>query len=169
MTQNLHIVDADATHLPAIQAIYADYVASHLATFEEVAPDLAEMTRRHAEVRRLGCPYIVGLCDGAVAGYAYASSYRARSAYRFTIENSVYVARHAQRRGVGRLLLEELVRQCAAGPWQTMVAVIGDSANAASIGLHATVGFEHVGVLREVGFKFDRWVDTVLMQRRLKP
>lgn len=165
----LQIVDASDAHLPAIQAIYADYVRSHLATFEELEPDLAEMTRRRAEVLRLDCPYIVALIDGAVAGFAYASSYRTRSAYRFTIENSVYVARHAQRCGVGRALLEELVRRCAAGPWQVMVAVIGDSANTASIGLHAAVGFEHVGVLRDVGFKFDRWVDTVLMQRALKP
>lgn len=169
MPEPIRIIDCDESHMPAIQAIYADYVLTHLATFEEVPPDLPEMLRRRGEVLRLGCPYIVALAGDTLLGYAYASSYRARSAYRFTIENSVYVARAAQRQGVGRQLLDELVRRCAAGPWRTMVAVIGDSANTASVGVHAAAGFTHVGVLRDVGFKFGRWVDTVLMERRLKP
>lgn len=163
------ITEAGPEHLPAIAAIYADYVRTHLATYEEVPPDLEEMTRRRAEVLRLGCPYLVALRGAEVLGYAYAGTFRTRSAYRHSIENSVYVARGAHRGGVGRRLLAELIRRCEAGPWHTMIAVIGDSANHASIGLHAALGFEHVGVLRESGWKFDRWVDTVLMQRPLKP
>ena len=165
----LRVIDAQLAHLPAVQAIYADYVLTHPATFEEEPPDVAEMARRRAAVLVLGCPYLVALEGDTLLGYAYASSYRARSAYRHTIENSIYVARGRQRRGVGRALLGELVRRCEHGPWHTMIAVIGDSANTASIGLHAAAGFSHVGVLREVGFKFGKWHDSVLMQRQLNP
>jgi phosphinothricin acetyltransferase len=105
--------------------------------------------------------------DGAVAGFAYASTYRPRPAYRYTVEDSVYLRPDMQGRGLGRALLTEVLRRCEQGAWRQMIAVIGDSANLASIHLHETLGFQHVGVLRSVGFKFGRWLDTVVMQRPL--
>jgi phosphinothricin acetyltransferase len=112
-------------------------------------------------------PYLVAELDGRLAGYAYASAYRPRSAYRHTIEDSVYVAEGSGRSGIGFALLTALIERCERGPWRQMIAVIGNSGNAGSIALHARLGFEHVGVLRDVGFKHGRWVDTVLMQRAL--
>jgi L-amino acid N-acyltransferase YncA len=112
-----------------------------------------------------GLPYLVALADNAVVGYCYATAYRPRSAYRHTIEDSVYIDEKLRGRGIGLALLSALIERCEAGPWRQVVAVIGDSGNAGSIALHAKLGFEHVGVLREVGFKHGRWVDTVLMQR----
>ena len=112
-------------------------------------------------------PYIVYEEEGQILGYAYAGPYRTRSAYRFTVENSVYVREGYGGRGIGRALLTALIERCAAGPWKQMVAVIGDSENHASIGLHRALGFRMVGTLEKVGFKFDRWVDSVLMQRAL--
>lgn len=158
-------VDAD---MAEIQAIYAHFVLHGLASFEEVAPDVDEMRRRRAAVREAGLPYLVAATDDAVLGYAYATPYRARSAYRYSVENSVYVGQAGHRRGIGSALLGALVAACEAGPWRQMVAVIGDSANAASIGLHGRHGFALVGTLRGVGFKHGRWVDTVLMQRALR-
>ncbi|GLK81403.1 phosphinothricin N-acetyltransferase [Methylopila turkensis] len=162
--------DADEDDVAAIAAIYAHHVLTGLASFEEEAPSAAIMIERMAAVRQAGLPYIVAVENGGagrVLGYAYAASYRARPAYRHTIEDSVYVAHDALGRGVGRALLGELVARCDCGPWRQMVAVIGDSANAASVGVHAALGFRNVGVLEAVGFKFGRWVDTVLMQRPL--
>lgn len=159
----------DATHgdIPAIQAIYAHHVLHGLASFEEVPPGVDEMRVRYESVRDSGKPYIVAELDGAVAGFGYASAYRARSAYRFTLENSVYIDERRRGRGVGTALLDALVARCRAGPWRQMLAVIGDSGNAASIGLHRKAGFREVGVLRRVGFKHGRWVDSVLMQLEL--
>ncbi len=157
-------VDAD---MDAVRDIYAHEVLNGVASFEEAAPDVTEIRRRRADVLRLGLPYLVAEVGGAVAGYSYASTYRARSGYRFTVENSVYVAAGLHGSGVGRALLAELIRRCEAGPWRQMVAVIGDSANLASIRLHERHGFRAVGVLDQVGFKFGRWVDSVLMQRAL--
>jgi phosphinothricin acetyltransferase len=114
-------------------------------------------------------PYIVAEIDGAVAGYAYASLYRTRPAYRFTVENSVYVAPELHRRGIGRKLLEQLIEECTARGFRQMIAVIGDSNQAASIALHKACGFEPVGTLKNIGYKFDRWLDTPLMQRALGP
>ena len=125
------------------------------------------MTRRRADVIGLGLPYLVAELDGDVAGYSYAAPYRSRSAYRFAIENSVYVDHRLNRRGIGRALLPALIARCQAGDWRQMIAIIGDSGNAASIGLHEQFGFRLAGTLRGVGFKFGRWVDTVLMQRAL--
>jgi L-amino acid N-acyltransferase YncA len=153
--------------LPAIQAIYAHHVLTGTASFEEVAPDLAEMQRRHALLIGQGFPYLVAEQGGVVLGYAYAGAYHGRSAYRFTCEDSVYVAPSAQRRGIGLALLNELLPACAARGLQRMLALIGDSDNQGSIGLHARLGFEHAGVLRKVGFKHERWLDVVLMQRDL--
>lgn len=151
----------------AVQAIYAHHVLHGTASFEEEPPPVAEMRRRRADVLARGLPYLVAEIAGQVAGYSYATPYRARSAYRFSIENSVYVDHARHRSGVGRALLTELIVRCERGDWRQMIAVIGDSAQAASIGLHASVGFRHIGTLQAVGLKFGRWLDTVLMQRAL--
>ena len=161
--------DAHDDDMGAIQAIYAHHVLHGTASFEEEPPPLAEMQRRRADVLARGLPYLVAEVDGRIAGYSYATPYRARSAYRFSIENSVYVAHGRVRAGIGRALLSALIRRCEQGPWRQMIAVIGDSANAASIGLHAELGFRNVGTLHDVGFKFGRWLDSVLMQRALTP
>jgi L-amino acid N-acyltransferase YncA len=153
--------------LAAIAAIYAHHVLHGLASFELDPPDAAEMGRRRAHVLALGLPYIVAELDGRVVGYAYAAPYRDRPAYRYTLEDSIYIARDATGLGAGRALLEALVTACAQAGYRQMVAVIGDSANQASIGLHAACGFSHAGLLPGVGFKFGRWVDSVFMQRAL--
>jgi phosphinothricin acetyltransferase len=150
-----------------VAAIYAHHVRHGLASFEEVPPDAAEIARRRAEIVARGLPYLVAAEGDVIVGYAYASPYRARSAYRFTVEDSVYVHPDRAGRGIGRRLLPVVIAACAAAGARQMIAVIGDSANAASIGLHAALGFAPVGVLRAVGFKRGRWVDTVLMQRAL--
>ena len=127
------------------------------------------MRARYDAILAAGKPYIVAELDGVVAGYGYASSYRTRPAYRFTLENSIYIDERHRGRGVGGALLAALIERCRAGPWRQVVAVIGDSANAASIGVHRKAGFREVGVLRRVGFKHGRWVDSVLMQLELSP
>lgn len=156
--------DAD---VPYIQAIYAHYVLHGLASFEEVPPSVEEIAARRAGVLDKGFPYIVAESEGAVLGYAYISVYRPRSAYRYTVENSVYVRHDIVARGIGRALLAELIARCERLEVHQIIAVIGDSANHASIGLHAALGFKQVGLLPEVGFKFGRWVDSVLMQRAM--
>lgn len=153
--------------LPAITAIYAHHVLTGLASFEETPPDLVEMTSRLDAVRRAGLPWLAAEQAGEVLGYAYVNQYRPRPAYRYTVENSIYVADAARRRGVGRLLLARLIEDCEAAGRRQMIAIIGDSANTASIGLHAAFGFRHAATLRSVGFKFGRWVDSVIMQRPL--
>jgi phosphinothricin acetyltransferase len=142
-------------------------VLEGLASFEEEPPSVAELARRRAGVLERGLPYLAAEENGEVLGYAYATPYRPRSAYRFTLEDSVYVKRGCEGRGLGRLLLAELIARCETGPWRQMIAVIGDSGNAGSIGLHRSLGFTEAGLLRAVGFKFGRWVDSVLMQRAL--
>lgn len=161
------IRSATPADIPAITEIYAEAVNHGTATFELEPPDAGEMRRRFDDLHRGGFPYLVAEADGRIAGYAYAGLYRARPAYRFTVENSVYLTPATHRRGIGLALLTELIAQCEARGYRQMVAVIGDSANAASIGVHARAGFEMTGTLRHVGFKFGRWLDTVLMQRAL--
>ena len=156
-----------AADLPSITEIYAHAVREGTATFELVPPDLAEMTRRFQALTDGGFPYLVAELNGDVAGYAYASSYRPRPAYRFTVENSVYLRPALHRRGIGRQLLERLIGECEARGFRQMIAVIGDSANAASVGLHAACGFQMIGTHPSVGLKFGRWLDTVMMQREL--
>jgi L-amino acid N-acyltransferase YncA len=151
----------------ALHRIYAFHVLHGLASFEEQPPSLEEMARRRAEVLGAGHPHLVAEIDGEVVGYTYASAYRPRPAYRFTVENSVYVRDGLHGRGIGRALLAALIERCEAGPWRQMIAIIGDTGNHASIGLHAALGFRRVGTLHAVGFKFGRWVDSVLMQRAL--
>jgi phosphinothricin acetyltransferase len=151
----------------AIAAIYAHHVLHGTATFEEVAPEPAEIARRHAEIAGRGLPYLVAEADGRLLGYAYAGQLRARSAYRFTLEDSIYLDPAVTGRGLGRRLLERLIADATALGARQLVAIIGDSGNAASIALHARLGFAHVGTLRSVGLKFGRWLDTVEMQRPL--
>ena len=153
--------------LPAIQSIYAYHVLHGLASFEEEAPALEEMRRRYEDVTRQGLPYLVAEEAGEVLGYGYCTLYRTRSAYRYTLEDSIYVKQGGQGKGVGKAVLGELIARCEALNYRQMIAVIGDSANAASIAVHASLGFVRAGNLRSAGYKFDRWVDSVLMQRPL--
>jgi phosphinothricin acetyltransferase len=155
--------------LAAVQKIYALEVREGTASFELEPPSLAEMRARCAAIEAAGLPYVVAELDGRVAGYAYAAPYRTRPAYRHTVEDSVYVARFARRQGVGRALLEAVIERATACGRRQMVAIIGDSAHAASIQLHARAGFRLVGTLEHVGWKFGRWLDTVIMQRPLGP
>lgn len=160
----LRIIEARATHVPAILEIYAHYVQQALCTFEEVTPTLSEMHRRLDRLRRTGLPWLIALEGEVVLGYAYASPYRSRSGYNGTVEDSIYVRQGQQGKGIGRQLLHAVLAQCRAQGYREMIAVVGDSANRASLALHRAVGFREVGVLRGVGRKFDRAVDTVLMQ-----
>lgn len=155
---------AERDDVPAIQAIYAHHVLHGIASFEEVPPDAAEMDRRRTDILARGLPYLVAERDGAVRGYAYAGPYRTRPAYRYTVEDSVYVAADAAGQGIGRALLAEVIARCAALGLRQMVAVIGDSGNSASIRLHESLGFRRAAHLVSVGFKLGRWVDSVMMQ-----
>ena len=166
-TSTLSIRAARPADVPRIVEIYRPQVLSGAATFELEPPGAGEMARRLADVVSRGMPFLVAECDGVVAGYAYANSYRARPAYRYTVEDSIYVDDAYARRGIGRSLLEALVSECAARGYRQMIAVIGDSANAGSIALHRLCGFATVGTLPAVGWKLGRWVDSVLMQRPL--
>jgi phosphinothricin acetyltransferase len=161
--------DSRAADIPAIAAIYGHWVQHGLASFELDPPDAAEMGRRREAILAGGYPHLVAEAAGRVLGYAYAGPYRTRPAYRFAVENSIYVAREAGRGGVGRALLQALVARCEAAGFRLMVAVIGDSDNAPSIGLHAASGFRHAGMLPAIGWKHGRWVDSVLMTRPLGP
>ena len=153
--------------LPSITAIYEQAVRFGTATFELIPPDLAEMTRRYRALVDGGFPYFVAGLDGRVVGYAYAGPYRPRPAYRFTVENSVYLDPASHRRGIGLQLMERLIAECEARGFRQMIAVIGDSANVGSIGLHRRCGFQMIGTHPSVGLKFGRWLDTVMMQRAL--
>lgn len=160
-----HAVEAD---IPAITAIYRPAVVEGTASFELEPPDEAEMLRRMRAIAGGGYPYLVAFDgSGEVQGYAYVGAYRPRPAYRFSVENSVYVAPSAKRLGVGRLLLAELIGVCTAKGYRQMIAVIGDSGQAASIGLHRAMGFTFCGTVHSVGWKHGRWLDGVLMQRAL--
>lgn len=158
---------ATEADMAEITRIYGHYVLHTCSTFEMEAPEREEMARRRAGILELGLPYLAAENEGRLVGYAYANAYRPRAAYRFTVEDSIYVDPAEVGRGCGQRLLESLIEQCGQGPWRQMVAVIGDSRNAASVGLHQRFGFREVGTLSSVGFKLGRWVDTVLMQRAL--
>ena len=163
----LEIRPTIAADLPAITAIYAQAVLYGTATFELIPPDRAEMTRRFAVLIDGGFPYFVAVLDGRVVGYAYAGAYRPRPAYRFTVENSVYLEPAIHRRGIGLQLLQRLIAESEQRSYRQMIAVIGDSANAGSIGVHTKCGFQMIGTHPHVGLKFGRWLDTVMMQRAL--
>ena len=156
-----------AADLDAVTRIYAWHVLHGSGTFEIEPPERLEMERRRADVLAKGLPWLVLESAGAVAGYAYAGPFRPRPAYRFCLEDSVYLAPESVGRGFGRMLLAELLSRCEAGGARQMLAVIGDSANAASIGVHRALGFVPAGTIRSAGWKFDRWLDVVLMQKSL--
>ena len=153
--------------LPAITAIYAWNVLNGTGTFELDAPDETEMSSRRADVLAKGLPWLVVERASVVLGYGYANHFRPRKAYRFCLEDSLYLAADAQGQGLGRLLLAELMARCEALGARQMLAVIGDSANGGSIGVHRTLGFEPVGVMKAAGWKFERWLDVVVMQKAL--
>jgi len=158
---------AAQTDTAAIAAIYAHHVLNGAGTFEETPPDVPEIARRVAAVSALGLPYLVAAGEGGVIGFAYAAPFRPRAAYRYTAEDSVYVAPASARAGVGKALLGRVIAECEALGLRQMMAVIGDAGNTASIGLHRALGFSPSGVCRAVGFKHGRWLDTVWMQRAL--
>jgi L-amino acid N-acyltransferase YncA len=164
---SLSIRPATNTDIPAITRIYAYAVEHGTASFDLTPPNETEMALRMTELLDNGYPYLAAEADGELAGYAYAGPYRARPAYRFTVENSVYVAPHSHRRGIGRALLKALIEAAEAGGFRQMIAVIGDSEQTASVALHAALGFAYIGTIPNVGFKFGRWLDSVLMQRAL--
>lgn len=164
---DLAVRSAEPGDLPAIQAIYAHHVTHGLGSFEETPPSLDEMIRRRQAIAEAGLPYLVCAAGGAVAGFAYAGLYRPRPAYRYSVEDSVYVAPASMRRGCGRRLLSALIDRCTALGYRQMLAVIGDQDNHGSTGLHRSLGFWEVGHLPAVGFKHGRWVDVVVMQRAL--
>jgi phosphinothricin acetyltransferase len=153
--------------LAAITSIYAEHVRSGTATFEVDPPDAEEMGRRRSDVVGRGLPYLVAESGGTVVGFAYAAPYRPRAAYRYSLEDSIYLRADAQGRGLGKRLLAELLRLCEQGEWRQMIAVVGDSGNQASIRLHRALGFVDVGTQRAVGFKLGRWLDIVVLQRAL--
>lgn len=165
----MQIRDATPGDIVAVQAIYAHHVRHGLGTFETAPPSVEEMQRRYAQVTGDGFPYLVAEAPGRMLGYAYANHFRTRAAYRHTVEDSIYIAADAMGRGVGTALLDALIQRCAALGLRQMLAVIGDSGNAGSIGVHRRCGFEHTGVMKAVGRKFDQWVDVVIMQRALGP
>ncbi len=163
----MQVRDAVPQDLADVHAIYAHHVLRGLASFEEEPPAADEIRRRYDDVRARGLPYLVAADGHDILGYAYCSLFRTRSAYRFAVEDSVYVKPGQDRRGVGRALLQALIARAEALGYRQVIAVIGDSANSGSIGLHASLGFLRAGLLRSSGYKFGRWVDTVLMQRPL--
>ncbi len=156
--------DAD---VPAIAAIYAHHVLHGTGTFETEPPSPADMAGRRADVLAKGLPYLVAEQDGQVLGFAYCTWFKPRPAYRFSAEDSIYLAADQAGRGLGRLLLSELAAQAEQAGVRKLIAVIGDSANAGSIGVHRAMGFQQVGVLSACGWKFDRWLDVVLMEKSL--
>ena len=160
---------ATPADLPAVTAIYDHAVRHGTASFELEPPDATEMARRRQALVDAGYPYLVAEIDGAIAGYAYAGPYRSRPAYRWSVEDSIYVAPHMHRRGVGAALLCHLIVDAEKSGFRQMIAVIGDSAQTPSIALHRAAGFRPIGTIEKVGFKFGRWLDSVLMQRPLGP
>jgi phosphinothricin acetyltransferase len=163
------IRDATQNDIEAVTAIYSHHVRFGLASFEEEAPSAEEMARRFADIRARKLPYLTAETEGTVLGYAYAAPYRSRPAYRYTLEDSVYLGLDAIGFGIGRQLLSALIAGCEDRGYRRMIAVIGDSANLPSIRLHERLGFTHAGLLPAAGFKFGRWVDSVLMQCPLGP
>ena len=161
------IRDAVLADVPQIQQIYAHHVLSSTTTFEEVPPTEEEMAQRMEKVRDHGLPWLVAEHDGRILGYCYAGPYRPRPAYRYTIEDSIYLAEGETGKGIGQLLLGALLQRCEQGPWRQMIAVIAGTQNESSIILHRKLGFAHVGTQPDTGYKFGQWIDVVFMQRAL--
>ena len=155
--------------IASITAIYAHHVLNGTGTFEIDPPSVADMTGRRADVLSKGLPYIVAEDAGQVIGYAYCTWFKPRPAYRFSAEDSIYLAPGVHGKGIGRALLAELAAQAERVGIRKLIAVIGDSSNAGSIGVHRSLGFEHVGILKSCGWKFDQWLDVVLMEKALGP
>ena len=166
---SLSLRPATLTDVPAITRIYAHAVETGTASFELEPPDQPEMARRMTALVEGGFPYVAAEIDGALVGYAYAGPYRPRRAYRFSVEDSIYVDPAAQRKGIGRALLSRLIEESERRGYRQMIAVIGDSAQTPSIEIHRALGFHMIGNIENIGYKFDRWLDTVLMQRALGP
>jgi phosphinothricin acetyltransferase len=164
---NIIIRDANKNDLAAIQYIYAYHVSFGLASFEEVPPDIKEISRRLSTAKEQNLPYLVAEYNGEIQGFSYVSPFRKRIAYRYVVEDSVYVSENILRLGIGSNLLSSLIDRCTVLGFRQMIAVIGDSANKASVGLHAKHGFVQTGSMPAVGFKFGRWVDSIRMQRPL--
>jgi phosphinothricin acetyltransferase len=165
--QKIIIRPAMPADIAAITGIYADAVVNGTASFEIEPPDQAEMTRRQAALLNNGYPYLTAEIESLVAGYAYAGPYRSRPAYKWSVEDSIYVAPAMHRKGIGGSLLRRLVAESEQRGFRQMIAVIGDSGQIGSIAVHERAGFSHIGTLRSVGFKHGKWLDTVLMQRAL--
>ena len=161
------IRDALQRDVPDLHAIYAHHVLNGLGTFEEVPPGVPAFAEKWQTIVKHGLPWLAAEVDGEVVGYAYASPFRPRTGYRYSVEDSVYVRDDQRGRGFGLKLLSALIPRCEATGVRQVVAVIGDSGNASSIAVHARLGFEHVGIMEGVGYKFGRWVDIVMMQRAL--
>ena len=164
---DIDIRDAKTADMAAVATIYAHYVETSAATFETVPPTALVIEQRYKDLVAKDMPFLVATCDDQVVGYAYAGPYRSRWGYRYTVEDSVYVSQNQLGRGIGRVLLDALIEQATARGYRQMISVIGDSANAASIALHSQLGFKVIGALPSTGRKFDRWIDSVLMQRPL--
>lgn len=167
MSDGLEIRSANENDMAAVQEIFAHHVTYGTASWDIDPPDLAEMRRRRERLMGEGFPYLVGLLDGQVAGYGYASDYRPRPGYRFVVEDSIYIHPDLTGRGLGRPLLQRVIDDCTAMGKRQMLAVIGDSENVASIRLHERLGFTRVALLEKIGWKFERWLDSVVMQRAL--
>lgn len=167
MADELILRDARESDMPAVQAIYAHHVIHGTASFELEPPTVEQMLQRRADICANGLPYLIAEREGEVVGYAYATPYRPRPAYRFTVEDSVYVREGMAGFGIGHALLAAVIQHCTESGRRQMVAIIGNSENSASIRLHARLGFRQVGVFESVGFKHGRWLDTVIMQREL--
>jgi phosphinothricin acetyltransferase len=167
MSSSVIVRASTPADVASIAEIYGRHVLEGTGSFEVAPPDVAEISARREKIVQRGLPWLVAEMDGAVVGYAYAGPFHAREAYRFTLEDSIYVKRELSGRGVGRLLLEKLIEECRTAGYRQMIAVIGDSGNVGSIRVHERCGFQHAGKLKDVGVKFDRFLDVVLMQREL--
>ena len=165
--QTITVRDATLADMVAVQALYAHYVLNELATFELVPPSLEEMCARRQAILDSGLPYLVAELTGEVVGYAYAASYRPRPAYRYTVEDSVYLLPQYTGKGIGTALLTEVIHRCELGPWRQMVAVIAQGGATGSAALLNKLGFVEVGNMPDVGYKFNRWLGTLIMQREL--
>jgi len=163
----IEIRPATEADIPEVQSIYAHHVLTGTGTFEEEPPSVEEMLERFRKVVDHGWDWLVAVDASGVLGYAYYTQFRDRSAYRFTVENSIYVREDVRGQGVGKALVVRLIEDATAQGFRQMIAVIGDSENAGSIGVHATLGFQMAGTLRAAGMKFGRWLDVVTMQRAL--
>lgn len=161
------IRDATPEDMVAVQRIYAYHVLQSTATFEEQPPDVPEMQSRLAHVHAQGTPWLVADLDGEIVGYCYAALYRPRVAYRYTLEDSIYLAEGQSGKGLGKQLLAALLERCEQGPWRQMIAVIAGTNNVGSIALHRSLGFSHAGTQVATGYKFKQWIDVVFMQRAL--